>query len=218
MRQILAFIVGSSIGKKVIMSLTGLGTLAFLITHLGGNLFIYGGRDAFDAYAHHLHAFPLLPVFQKGLHAIVTLHILFGGIITIHNMKSRQTRYAVKKSAGGSNIASSTMIFSGSAILIFMVLHIVTVKANAAHLGAYDRVLHILSQPWGAAVYMLGIWALGLHLFHGAASTLQSLGLNNTKYQNCIKYTGRFAALALTAAFSSIPVYIWIHLSKGPVR
>lgn len=220
MGQLLRLLVGSSIGKKIIMALTGLGTLGFLVVHLGGNMFLYGGQEAFNSYAHHLHALPwfILFGFRAGLGTIAALHILFGIIITIHNLQSRFVGYRMRKSAGGGNIASSTMIYTGSLIFLFVGLHLVTVKANADHIEAYTRVVTLLSQPWAAATYILGVLALGFHLFHGAGSTLQSIGINHPKYSAAIKIVGQLVAVVFAAGFCSIPVYVWCVLSKGVVR
>ncbi len=218
MGQLLRELIRSSIGKKFIMAITGLGALGFLSVHLGGNMFVFAGRDAFDTYAHHLHAIPLLIVFRIGLFSIFAVHAMFAAILTYNNWQSRRIPYAVKKNAGASNLASSTMIYSGLAVLVFIAIHVVTVKADAAHVGAYDRVVHVLSQPWGAISYVLGVLALGLHLFHGASSTLQSLGIKHPKYAGLLTLVGQLAAVALAICFTSVPVYAWFILSKGLVR
>lgn len=217
MGQLLRLLIGSSIGKKVIMALTGLGALGFLGVHLGGNLFVYGGREAFNSYAHHLHSIPVpvLTAFRTVLAVVFVIHVAFGVLITIHNLRSRRTSYKMRRSAGGRNIASSTMIYSGLLVFLFIALHLVTVKADADTLEAFDRVVKVLSQPWGAGTYILGVLALGFHLFHGAGSTLQSLGFNHPKYEGLITFAGRAVAIIFAACFTSIPVYAWFVLSKG---
>jgi succinate dehydrogenase / fumarate reductase cytochrome b subunit len=199
------------------MSITGLGALGFLVVHLGGNLFIYSGRDAFDAYAHHLHSIPslILLAFRAGLLALFLIHVTFGVMITLRNWRSRRTPYSMRKSAGGGNVASSTMIYSGILVLIFIAMHLLTVKSNSANLEAYDRVVAVLSNPLGAASYILGVLALGFHLFHGAGSTLQSLGINHPRYSTFITWAGRTVAVIFAVCFTSIPVYAWFVLGKG---
>ncbi|MCX6345785.1 MAG: succinate dehydrogenase cytochrome b subunit [Armatimonadetes bacterium] len=215
MGQLLCALIKSSIGRKFLMAITGLGAIGFLTVHLGGNLFVYAGKDAFNTYAHHLHAIPFLFVFEAGLFAMFATHLLFAGILTIHNWQSRRIPYSTRKTAGGSNLASSTMIYSGLAVLAFIIIHLMTVKTGHAGMGAYERVVYVLSHPNGVITYVLGVLALGLHLFHGASSTFQSIGINHPKYANVVTCLGRIAAVIMAVAFSSIPLYVWIVLSKG---
>ena len=135
MWQFLCTLVSSSIGKKLIMALTGLGAIGFLAVHLGGNLVVYRGRDSFDAYAHFLHSIPLLFVFEIGLFCIFGVHVLFAVILTIGNWMSRPVPYSKRKTAGASNVASSTMIYSGLVVLAFMTMHVLTIRQTAAGIG-----------------------------------------------------------------------------------
>ena len=215
MGQLLCALIKSSIGRKFIMAITGLGAIGFLTVHLGGNLVVYAGKDWFNSYAEHLHKIPFLFVFEALLFAMFAMHIVFASILTIHNWQSRRISYSMRKTAGGSNLASSTMIYSGLAVLFFMIIHLITIKTGHANMGSYERVVHLLSHPHGAITYVLGVLALGLHLFHGASSTFQSIGINHPKYANVITFVGRTAAVIMAAAFSSIPLYAWIVLSKG---
>ena len=105
MIKLLLAVVGSSIGKKCVMSLTGLGAIGFLLVHLGGNLLVYGGREEFNSYAGHLHAVPLLPVLEIGLFALFAVHAVLGVILAIENFQARPKAYATRKPAGGSNVA-----------------------------------------------------------------------------------------------------------------
>ena len=111
------------------------------------------------------------------------------------------------------------MIYSGIAVLAFITIHMLTINAaGATHKEAYDKVVFVLSNPFSAACYVLGILALGLHLFHGAASTFQSLGLKYPKYDNVITVLGRASALILTAGFASIPAFVWLSIHGGGIR
>jgi succinate dehydrogenase / fumarate reductase cytochrome b subunit len=213
--KLLLAVIGSSIGKKCVMSLTGLGAMGFLLVHLGGNLLVYGGRQDFNSYARHLHAVPLLPAFEIGLFALFVIHAVLGVILTIENFRARPKAYAMRKGAGGSNVASSTMIYSGAAVLVFLAVHMFTIRTGATSKDAYAAVVSVFSSPFGVAGYVLGILALGLHLFHGAGSTLGSLGLTHAKYERFITAVGRLGALAFTAGFVSIPFYVTLLLRRG---
>lgn len=216
MIRLLISIVSSSIGKKFIMALTGLGAMGFLLVHLGGNLLIYGGRDEFNTYARHLHSLPFLVVLEIGLFAMFAVHALFGVILAVENWRARPSRYSMKKRAGRSNVASSTMIYSGAAVLVFLALHMLTIRSGApgSH-EAYGKVLAVFAHPFGVASYVLGVLALGFHLFHGASSTLQSLGLNHVKYERLITAVGRIGAAAFTLGFGSLPLYIALVLRRA---
>ena len=216
MIKLLLAIIGSSIGKKFVMALTGLGAIGFLVVHLGGNLLIYGGRSEFNDYARHLHSLPFLPALEVGLFALFALHAIFGVILAVENWQARPQRYSMKKRAGRSNVASSTMIYSGAAVLVFLALHMVTVRFGApASQDAYAKVLAVFANPFGVVSYVLGVLALGLHLFHGASSTLQSLGLNHVKYERLITAVGRISAAAFTLGFGTLPLYIALVLRRA---
>lgn len=216
MVKLLLAIIGSSIGKKFVMALTGLGSIGFLVAHLGGNLLIYGGRGEFNNYARHLHSVPFLLVLEIGLGAMFALHALFGVILSVENWRARPFRYAMKKRAGRSNVASSTMIYSGAAVLVFLGLHLLTMRTAAPpSKDAYSHVVAVFANPFGVISYVLGVLAVGLHLFHGASSTFQSLGLTHVKYERLITAVGRISAAVFTLGFGSIPLYIALFLGRA---
>ena len=100
---------GSSVGKKLLMAVTGLGFIGFLTAHLAGNLSIYAGRDAFNDYALHLHALgPLLTVFELGLLTLAVIYVFTGLLLFYQNWQARPKRYKVYKSSGGRPIGSAT--------------------------------------------------------------------------------------------------------------
>lgn len=214
MIKLLLAIFGSSIGKKSLMALTGLGAIGFLLVHLGGNLLIYGGRDEFNSYARHLHSVPVLPVLEIALFAMFALHAVLGIATTIENFRARPVAYAVRNTAGASNVASSTMIYSGGAVLVFLVLHMITIRTGATSRDAYAAVLSVFHSPFGFSSYVFGILALGFHLFHGVSSSLQSFGLSHAKYEPFITVVGRTAALAFAVGFVSIPFYVILLLGR----
>ena len=101
-------ILWTSIGKKILMAFTGLSFCGFLIAHLAGNLTLYKGKDAFNAYAESLHALgPLITIAELGLLFFALIHVLIGATLFFENYKARPSRYAVKKSAGGRTIGVS---------------------------------------------------------------------------------------------------------------
>ncbi|HSO19012.1 MAG TPA: succinate dehydrogenase, partial [Desulfosarcina sp.] len=116
---------GSSIGKKLMMAVTGFSFCGFLVTHLAGNLTIYGGRDAFNSYAEHLHSLgPLVTAAELVLLTLFLVHVGTGVILFLQNLKARPVRYAVNKNAGGRTLGSATMPYTGVLILAFIVFHL----------------------------------------------------------------------------------------------
>ncbi|MBI2843241.1 MAG: succinate dehydrogenase cytochrome b subunit [Armatimonadetes bacterium] len=218
MKLLLVTLIRSSIGRKCIMALTGLGSLGFLFGHLYGNAYVYKGAERFDKYAHHLHELPFLPVIEAGLFAMFAIHITFAVVLTLQNWRARPVNYSMVKSAGGRTVASSTMIYTGLIILAFIVFHIWTVRTGDESAGEFNMISAILSQPWIVACYVFGVLALGLHLFHGISSTFQSLGLMHPMYDRFVIIVGRIGAVALTVAFASIPLFLLLALGGGFAR
>lgn len=207
----------SSVGKKFFAAITGMGALLFLITHLGGNLILFFGRDAFNNYAHLLHSFPFLFLIEIALGILFILHIVFTVMVTIENRRSRPVAYDTYKAGGGRTLASSTMIYSGSIILPFILFHIWGMKFSAAASNpqVYD-VVHLVLKPVGTlALYLLGITAVGLHLSHGISSSFQSMGLNNKTYGPLLKCVGFGLAWLMAAGFAAIAIFVFVQQLRG---
>ena len=119
------FLLGSSVGKKILMAVTGLCMIGFLAVHLLGNLMAFAGADAFNGYAAKLHSLqPYLSVFNIGLATLGLVHIVVGVILFFENLKARPTRYKVYKNPGGRTIGSNTMPYTGVLILVFVISHL----------------------------------------------------------------------------------------------
>ena len=116
---------GSSVGKKLMMAVTGLFFCVFLVLHLAGNMTIYMGEDVFNSYAEHLHSLgPLLILAEWGLLFFAIIHISTGLFLFYQNFKARPTRYAVNKRAGGRTLGSATMPYTGVILLLFVIYHL----------------------------------------------------------------------------------------------
>ncbi len=120
--HVLVETIGSSIGKKLLMALTGLGFLVFLAIHLVGNLSVYGGAEMFNSYVEHLHSLGIvINIAEIVLLLAAAIHVITGLFLWIENIRARPARYAVKKSAGGRTLGSVTMPYSGVLILAFVI-------------------------------------------------------------------------------------------------
>uniref|UniRef100_A0A7C4LR57 Succinate dehydrogenase cytochrome b subunit n=1 Tax=Schlesneria paludicola TaxID=360056 RepID=A0A7C4LR57_9PLAN len=210
----------SSIGRKFVMGLTGLGLCGFLVVHLAGNLLLYAGPESFDRYAHALHEQEWLPLAEAGLFALFLLHIYLAFVTAAENRAARHTGYALKQSKRRDLVwewpAHNWMFLSGAVVLGFLILHLVDMKFEArpdvdyAGKGPYAVTVSVLRNPYSAAVYLLGTAILGFHLAHGFASAFQSLGLSHPKYTPLIKSFGYVFAVVIAAGFFSLPLSAWV--------
>lgn len=215
-------ILRSSLGKKIIMALTGLLLIGFVVTHLAGNLLIYLGADYYDNYAHALHASPLLPLAELGLLLLFLAHIGIAVVTVRDNRRARPQAYAVKRSKQGQSTwtASAIMAVSGAIILAFILLHLADFRFNLRLPGPSDelpsvRAIRILHDPITELVYFVGSLFLGYHLWHGFQSLFQSLGLRHPKYTPLIEKLGGILALLLGLGFASFPAWIFIKKLGG---
>ncbi len=213
MKKILDTLLYSSIGRKMIMGLTGLGALSFLVGHLGGNMLIYLGEGALNEYADKLHSIPILPLIEISLAAMFLIHIIFGIILTVSNWKARPERYVKDVSAGSRTVASSTMIYTGTIILIFMVTHVFGMKMGVfSHELTFTKVKLTLTNQFFFGSYIVAFFALMIHLYHGIGSIFQSLGLRYPKYDKIIDICSKIAAIIICLLFISIPIYIYFFM------
>ncbi|MCO5045837.1 MAG: succinate dehydrogenase cytochrome b subunit [Kiritimatiellae bacterium] len=216
----------STVGKKVLASVSGLALVAFVIVHLIGNLTLFVGRDGklFNSYAHHLESLgPLLYVAEVGLILIVVLHIATALGVRIGQRRARPQGYGVYGSKHGPSkqtLASRSMAITGVIILLFIPLHVWMFKFNAGRgftdvdfdghsvKDLYLVVLTAFKDPMKAWAYV-GIMALlGLHLRHGFWSAFQSLGAFAPKRLPAFYAAGLICALLLAAGFIALPLYL----------
>lgn len=210
----------SSIGKKAVMAVTGLILFGFVIGHLAGNLLIFRGPNALNAYALKLqHLGPFLWVVRAGLLATVIIHIWLAIVLSRENWIARPIRYAVSRSAE-TTLAARTMMVSGLLLTAFIVYHLlhftfrVTHPAISHYVDASGRhdvftmVVLSFQNPALVVGYIVGMGLLCAHLHHGVASWLQSLGLNNERLLPVIDRLGRLAAWLMFLGYSSIPIAI----------
>jgi succinate dehydrogenase / fumarate reductase cytochrome b subunit len=214
----------TSVGRKLAMAFTGQFLLLFLLGHAAGNSTFWVG--AINAYAAHLHGLPsLVWVFRLVLLGLLSLHVWQGIALTLENRAAGGGGYAVS-AYRSATIASRAMIWSGLALAGFLAYHLLhlTVQvlhpesAAATHLDAWGRpdVHGMLVAGFRdlatAAIYLVGMVALGLHLFHGIASSLQTFGLNGPRSFVWLERCGVALALLLAAAFIAIPAAVFAGL------
>jgi succinate dehydrogenase / fumarate reductase, cytochrome b subunit len=203
---------GSSIGKKLMMAVTGLGFCGFLAAHLAGNLSIYGGQDAFNSYAAHLHALgPLVTVMELGLLTLGAVHVVTGLTLFLGNLKARPTRYAVNKSAGGRTLGSATMPYTGIILLAFIIFHLMNFHfVDKTHTTIFNIVSGAFSKPGYVAIYIAAMVVAAIHVSHGFWSAFQTIGANHPKYMPAIRTLGIVFALVVGIGFGFLPIYVFM--------
>jgi len=200
----------SSIGKKQIMALSGLFFCGFLCVHLIGNLFIYGGRDLFNAYVSHLHSLEIMiKAAEFGLAGCAIIHVCTAILLYIQNLNARPEKYVVYRAKGGRTIASATMPYTGMTILVFVIIHLISFKlTDHTHQTVFDIVTTTLSNASFFTIYLIGVMVVVFHTYHGVWSACQTLGLNHPKYNPFIIGSRLIYSVILGFGFGLIPFYI----------
>ena len=203
---------GTSIGKKLFMAITGLGFIGFLAGHLAGNLTIYGGKDAFNSYAEHLHSLgPLLTLAEVGLLTFAVIHIAMGIYLFYQNYTARPVRYAVKKTGGGRTIGSLTMPYTGILMIAFVVFHLINFHfVDKTHTTIFEIVKNAFSNPLYVITYVAAMIVVAVHVSHGFWSAFQTIGANHPKYMPIIQAAGIVFSILVGVGFGFIPIYISI--------
>ncbi len=206
------FLLGSSVGKKILMALTGLGMVGFLAVHLLGNMMAFGGADAFNGYAAKLHAMqPYLSVFNIGLAALALIHIAVGITLFLENLHARPAKYQKFESPGGRTIGSNTMPYTGGLILIFVIIHLVKFTfSDKSVTPIYQQMAATFSNPLWVIFYVAAMVVVAVHISHGFWSLFQTLGLNHTRYMPLIMKLGLVVAYVFGIGFGILPIYMLI--------
>lgn len=211
----------SSLGNKVLMSLTGLFLSSFLLVHLSGNLQLLKGDGglAFNAYAHFMTTNPIIKFTSYGLYASILLHAIKGIGLYMANRKAKGQGYKVTRYAqkGASAISSRNMALLGTIVLGFLGLHMAQFWGRmhftempidaAGNKDLFLIVKEAFQVEWVVIVYLISMIALAFHLVHGFQSAFQTLGLNHKKYTPIIKAVGLIFAIVVPAGFAVLPIY-----------
>jgi len=206
------FILGSSIGKKMLMAVTGLGLIGFLAVHLLGNFMAFAGADAFNDYAAKLHSLqPYLSVFNIGLATLGLVHIIIGIILYFENLRARPTRYTVYRNPGGRTIGSNTMPYTGVLILLFVIVHLLKFTfVDKSVTPIYQQMAATFANPLWVLFYVTSMVIVALHLSHGFWSLFQTFGLNHPQHMPLIMKLGLVLTLVFGIGFGVLPIYLLI--------
>jgi succinate dehydrogenase / fumarate reductase cytochrome b subunit len=214
----------TTLGKKAVMAVTGLVLLGFLLGHMLGNLQVFLGAETLDGYAHKLRALgPLL----WGVRSIIMLSFVLHGWMVVdlyaNSIAARPIGYRIQKTIATS-YAAKAMWLSGIIILLFVVFHLahftfpgLSMSASYthdAHGKVYQNVVNGFRVPWVTGVYLLAQVLLGLHIYHGAWSVLQTLGLSHPRYNAGLRGLAKTIALLIIVGNCTIPLAILAGLVK----
>src|SRR5512133_934821 len=221
----------SSIGRKILMAITGQAMVLFAVIHLLGNSSIFGWLPGgINAYAHHLHSLPapIIIGFRLGLLVFVCVHIWYGIQLTIENRGGRPQEYAVK-STQKATFASENMIWTGVLLCAFILYHLAhfTFQIISPETAALKNLvdLHGASVPnvlgmvvsafqnmLVTLIYAGSMVILFLHLSHGIQSFFQTMGWSNDRVQPFLTKAGTLAALALFLGYAAVPLTILLRI------
>ena len=206
----------SMVGKKVIMGVTGLIGIGFVIVHSLGNLLVFRGPEAINGYSHFLKSTgELLWALRGVLFLALVLHVIAAIQLTRQSRAARPIGYA-KRETQVATIASRTMRWGGALLLVFIVVHILHfTTGNIKPAGVfssedvYANVVTSFRIWWVALFYVVAMIALGLHLFHGAWSSVRSLGVSPPSPQPLQRRLSLAIAVFVWAAFTAVPVAVF---------
>ena len=221
----------SSIGRNIVVAVTGALLVFFLLGHVAGNLLIFQGRESINAYAQFLHEMlhgQGVWIARIGLLVCVVFHIWATVSLTIENRAARSQRYAYESTVQASK-SSRIMIWSGLTILAFIVFHIlhftVRIDPDLANLpdveyaeanpgekrhDVYAMMIKGFKNPLVSLFYVVSISLLCSHLSHGIASAFQTLGLRSRKASGFEHKLGWGISIALWVGFLSIPAAVMV--------
>ena len=214
----------TSIGKKLLMAVSSLILLLYVVLHLVGNLKVFFGADPFNHYAEWLRVAgsPIFPdqgvlwAFRVLLILAILVHIGAYVQLWLRTRRARSTtggrRYRVYRPQVFSQ-ASRTMMWGGITLLAFVIYHLLHMTFGSVHPefiagDPYNNVVIGFENLWVSLFYIVGVIALGLHLYHGLWSATQTFGLNNPKYNRWRRPVALWAAVLIAAGYISIPVAV----------
>ncbi len=218
----------SSIGGKLVMAVTGLLLFGFLVTHLVGNLLLFGGPEAINSYAQGLKDLgPLLWVARIGLLAVFVLHVITALRLQSSNREARPQEYIYQASVQAS-CASRYMLLTGLVVLVYLLYHLMHFTFGWIQPGEFSRldiegrhdvytmVVQGFRHPVIALTYVAAQVLLFLHLRHGLHSAFQSLGVRHPRYSPLIETGGMLLALLIPAGNILIVVAVAIGVCPLP--
>ncbi|MBC8109677.1 MAG: succinate dehydrogenase cytochrome b subunit [Verrucomicrobia bacterium] len=214
----------STLGRKLIMALTGIFLILFLVVHLIGNLQLLKGDngEAFNKYAYFMGHNPLIQTISWGNFSFILLHLFIGLALFIKNKASRPERYVYNNKSKVLSLSSKYMMLLGTIILVFLAGHLAQFWAKSKTGGLasiayegkeyhdlYTVTVDAFASPLIVGLYVFAMIALAYHLWHGFWSAFQTLGLQHKKYSPLIKLVGMAYSVVIPALYAYIPLMMY---------
>jgi len=212
----------STIGRKVLIALTGIFLILFLVIHLAGNLQLLkaDNGESFNKYAEFMGHNPLIQTISIVNFILILTHIIVSVLLTQRNRKARPVSYAYVDNS--SSWSSRNMGILGTIILLFLVFHLQAfyypAKTGRLDVISYDgvevedmyRATQVaFAQWWIVLLYVVSMAGLAFHLAHGFQSAFRTLGLSHPKYMPFVKKLGLLFSIVVPAAYALIPLYMF---------
>jgi len=212
---------GSMVGKKIVMGVTGLIGIGFVILHSLGNLLVFRGPDAINSYSHFLKSTgELLWTLRVVLILALILHVIAAIQLTRQSRAARPIGYA-KRETQVATISSRTMRWGGALLLVFIVVHILHFTTGSirpagvfSREDVYANVVTSFRIWWVTLFYVFAMIALGLHLFHGAWSSVRSIGVSPPSPTPLHRRLSLLIAAFVWAAFTAVPLAVFLGILR----
>lgn len=211
----------SSVGTKIVIGLSGLFLLLYLLIHVGGNLLVFLGPQVFNTYAYNMEVRnPTLPILEIIILVGFLLHIYKTVTMYLANRAARPVSYKKKERAGYTSrksFSSSTMIVGGLWLLVFLIIHVKAfrfspeIEWSGGGRDLYRQEMAVFANPLMTAFYVVSMLVVGSHLWHGASSAVQSLGLTHPTWTPRVLVAGKLLAVLIAGAFIVIAVWAYMH-------
>ena len=209
----------SSLGRKLIMGVTGLSLIIFLIVHCGINslIFFNDGGETFNTAAEFMGTNWLIRTTEVGLMLGFIIHIVDGLTLWNSNKAKRPIKYAIVKGEANSTWYSRSMGLLGTLVLIFLIIHLrhfwvvsrFTDEITSGRETLFGEMREVFQNPFVVVLYVSGCISLSYHLLHGFASAFQTMGWNHPKYTPFVKSLGKWFSIIVPIVFAAMPISMY---------
>lgn len=217
-----------TIGSKFAVGVTGLLLSLFVLAHMLGNLQVFLGAHAINAYAHFLQSTPeLLWAARTGLLVVFVVHLVLAVRLRLLSRSARSQPYAYARHYAAATVSSRSMLWTGLALFFFVIYHLAhftggltqpqyfELQDPARHHDVYSMVVWGFRDPLVTGSYVLAMVFLGLHMWHGVASTFQSMGVNQPRWRDWTAWFGKALTVAVVVGDIAIPTLILLEYYAG---
>ncbi|HSB94558.1 MAG TPA: succinate dehydrogenase cytochrome b subunit [Flavitalea sp.] len=215
----------SSVGKKLVMAITGLFLITFLVIHVGLNACIFANDNGemFNVAAHFMGSHWVIRAMEFVLFGGFLVHIIQGFALEFKNRSRRKQKYAIDLGNRGSKWYSRSMGLLGTLLLLFLIMHIghfwvpsrITgleeVPGEKYH-NLFAKMVDVFQNPIIVVLYVLGCISLAYHLMHGFQSAFRTLGVHNNRYVALLRGLGNGFSIIISLLFASMPIAFYFGL------